>query len=176
VIVGIEAWSSRAYMIALGPMFKVEFKAVSRGQYVWDFLQCFRPPAEIGYEKGKFFKVKDLDSTSIEYRYAAYKFGKTINGRNESINDIKKTIRDMLAEGLPPESNRVKRIQKVYNYVVFQRIEVELMKMLGKQQSQPYSLPANKLVKHLFYGTKDHDPSKVYAAEDGLDFRQTKDD
>ena len=45
------------------------------------------------------------------------------------------------------------------------------MKMLGKQQNQPNSLSANKLVKHLFYGTKDSDPSKVYASEDGLDFR-----
>ena len=45
------------------------------------------------------------------------------------------------------------------------------MKMLGKQQNQPNSLTANKLVKHLFYGTKDSHPRKVYATEDSLDFR-----
>jgi hypothetical protein len=117
--VGIEAWSSRAYIIAPGPMIKVEYEAVCRGHNVWDFLQCFRPPADIGYEKGKLIKVEDLDMKSIEYRYVAYKFGKTIKGRNESTLEIKKTVRVMIAEGLPPESNRVKSIQKVYNYVVF---------------------------------------------------------
>jgi len=119
VIVGVEAGKSRAYIIAPERMIKAEYEAVSRDRYVWDFLQCFKAPADIGYEKGKLYKVEDLDPKSIEYRYVAYKFGKTINGRNEGTLQIKKTIRDMISEGLPPESNMVKRVQKVYNYVVF---------------------------------------------------------
>ena len=49
------------------------------------------------------------------------------------------------------------------------------MKMLGKQLNQPNSLTAIELVKHLFHGTKDNDPSKVYATEEGLDLRYSKD-
>ena len=41
------------------------------------------PPKDIGFSQGKIFKVEDLDSKSIEYKYVAYKFGKTINGRND---------------------------------------------------------------------------------------------
>ena len=119
VIVGFEAGKTRAYIIAPEWMIKAEYEAFSSDRYVWDFLQCFKAPSDIGYEKGKLYKVEDLDPKSIEYRYVAYKFGKTINGRNEGTLQIKKTIRDMIAEGLPPESKMVKRVQKVYNYVLF---------------------------------------------------------
>jgi hypothetical protein len=59
--------------------------------------------------------------------------------------------------------------------VVYQRIEGELIRMLAKQNNQPMPLTANNLVKHLFHGTKDTEPSKVYSSEEGLDMRFSKD-
>jgi hypothetical protein len=49
------------------------------------------------------------------------------------------------------------------------------MKMLAKQSKQPQPLSGNDLVKHLFHGTKDNEPSKIYSSEEGLDLRYSND-
>ena len=88
------------------PPRRIDFEAVSLDRYVWDFFQCFRPQASdrLGYENGKFYKVEDLDPKCIEYRYVAYKFAKTIKDRDESTLEIKKTIRNMITEGMPAKA------------------------------------------------------------------------
>jgi hypothetical protein len=100
----MEFGRSRPYMIIPTSMFKMEFEAQSNQRYVWDFFQCFKPPKDLGYDNGVLYKVEDLDPTSLEYRYVAFKFLKTRKGRDESTLDIKKTVRNMIAEGLPADA------------------------------------------------------------------------
>jgi len=111
-IVGIEFGNKKPYMIIPNaiPIVKIEYEAISSDRYVWDYFQCFRPSSDLGYANGTLYKVEDLDPKTIEYRYVAYKFGKTRNGRNDDTLSIKKTVKNMMAEGLPAEANNIKRI------------------------------------------------------------------
>ena len=88
--------------------------------------------------------------SSLEYRYVAYKFGKTINERNVDTLNIKKTFKRMLKENLPESSHRIQKIEKIFNYAVFERFENEMKKILSKNKNRD----PLELMRHLFYGNK----------------------
>ncbi len=85
----------------------------------------------------------------------AFKFGKTFNGRNEETLSIKRTLKRMLKEDLPENSQRISKIEKIYNYAVYERFENEMKKILSKNKNRD----PLELIKHLFHGTRQTDPS-----------------
>ena len=66
----------------------------------------------------------------------AFKFGKTFNGRNEETLSIKRTLKRMLKEDLPENSQRISKIEKIYNYAVYERFENEMKKILSKNKNR----------------------------------------
>lgn len=85
-----------AYMIDPLKLIRVDYEQRRGGVNVWDFFKTFKPPNDIGFGKGKIYDVKQLDRNDLEYRYVAFKFGRTINGRDDSLFNIKKTFKRML--------------------------------------------------------------------------------
>lgn len=61
----------------------------------------------------------------------------------------------------------IKRIQKVYNCVLYEKFLNEFKRMLRKY---PH-LQITDIVKHLFHGTRATDPKLIFGTEDGLDIR-----
>ena len=61
----------------------------------------------------------------------------------------------------------IKRIQKVYNCVLYEKFLNEFKRMLRKY---PH-LQVTDIVKHLFHGTRATDPKLIFGTEDGLDIR-----
>lgn len=113
----------RPYTIDPDRMIKTEYEPQSNERYIWDYLRCFKPPADVSFAFNKLFKVEELDAKSFEYRYVAYKFGKTFKARDELTLSIKRTVKGLMREGLPPEANCISKIQKIYNYIVYDRVE-----------------------------------------------------
>jgi hypothetical protein len=61
----------------------------------------------------------------------------------------------------------IKKIEKVYNCVIYEKFINEFKRMLKK-----YPLKnINDIMKHLFHGTRATDPKVIYGSEDGLDIR-----
>ena len=61
----------------------------------------------------------------------------------------------------------IKRIQKVFNCVLYEKFLNEFKRMLRKY---PH-LQVTDIVKHLFHGTRATDPKLIFGTEDGLDIR-----
>ena len=67
----------------------------------------------------------------------------------------------------PPVINR---IEKIYNTHVFNKFINEFKWMLEKN----HYLQIDDMVKHLFHGTGNTQPSKIYTSETGFDLRLAK--
>ena len=89
---------------------------------VWDYLKAFEPPDDIGYGKPSIFKVEKLDPSSVEYRYVAFKFLQTLNGRIPDLNSISKTFKLLEQKGLQ-NAQRIIQIDKIYNSAIYERVE-----------------------------------------------------
>ncbi|CDW78692.1 poly adp-ribose polymerase member 14-like protein [Stylonychia lemnae] len=63
--------------------------------------------------------------------------------------------------------DNVIEVKKIYNKFLHQAVKSEFEKMIVKH---PYMDGIN-LVKHLFHGTRQNDPFKIYSFEHGLDMR-----
>ncbi len=118
---------------------------------MWDCLRTFKtPPPRCVNPNSPRVTVEVLDQLSFEYRYVAYKFGKTFIGRDPQTLDIKKTIKQLDKNGLPLNSAKVVKVEKIYNTFVYERIEAELKRLIVKNQD----LSCISQLKHLFHGTR----------------------
>lgn len=61
----------------------------------------------------------------------------------------------------------IKKIEKVYNCVIYEKFINEFKRMLRKYPMKN----VNDIMKHLFHGTRAADPKIIYGSEDGLDIR-----
>lgn len=61
----------------------------------------------------------------------------------------------------------IKKIQKIYNVVLYEKFMNEFKRMLRKY---PH-LQITDILKHLFHGSRATDPKLIYGTEDGLDIR-----
>lgn len=82
-------------------LLRIDYEQKTNGKNLWEYFATFKPPQNIGFGKGKIFETQVLDSNDLEYRYVAYKFLKTLNGRVDETLNIKSTLKMMLSEGLP---------------------------------------------------------------------------
>lgn len=61
----------------------------------------------------------------------------------------------------------IKKIEKVYNCVIYEKFINEFKRMLRKYPHKN----VNDIMKHLFHGTRATDPKMIFGSEDGLDIR-----
>ena len=96
----------------------------------------------------------------MEYKYCAFKFARTINGRDDMTLNIKNTFKMMMKEGGHiPGMERVRKVEKIYNCAIYERVENEMKKILTKNKKKS---PLD-LMRHLFHGTRNTDPYVIYS-------------
>jgi Poly(ADP-ribose) polymerase catalytic domain len=62
---------------------------------------------------------------------------------------------------------RIKRIDKVFNCVLYEKFINEFKRMIRKYPG----FQVTDILKHLFHGSRGTDPKLIYGTEDGLDIR-----
>lgn len=147
------------------------FQQRQNGKKMWDCLNTFKMPQQNKGMINARVKVEQLLPNSFEYKYAAYKFGKTFALRDPETLDIKQTIKMLDLDGLPPICDKIIKIEKIYNTSVYERVESELKRLINKNSK----LNCMKMIKHLFHGTYVTNPTQIYSTEDGLDMRFSRD-
>eukprot|EP00347_Sterkiella_histriomuscorum_P019344 403342004 len=160
---------------------KFQFTQESQ-KFKWNPLQTFKVSNLSNQERqalvriNNFTQVLELDKSSFEYKYVAYKFCKTFNARDPNLTSIDQTANFVFSQPNKPQQaqqvqpidvSRIVSIKKIFNESVYQIVESELNRLLVKH---PDHAPLD-LMNHLFHGTRQNDPQSIFSFENGLDMR-----
>eukprot|EP00347_Sterkiella_histriomuscorum_P021014 403335594 len=171
---------------------------VNIDEFIWNPLETFRISDKNDPNLKKinsFTFEEDLKRDSFEFKYVAYKFGKTFNGRmpeydsiDETVVDVSKNFQKYYVNNQNQDPNlqfggpfgvqssfngqnldKILSIKKVYNQSNFRIIESEYKRLLIKHPE----MLGLQLMKHLFHGTQNTPPLNIYSFENGLDMRHS---
>ncbi len=108
-------------------------------------------------ESGKIFSVQNLTPGLFEYEFVAKMFKDTFKyagSRNQLYSGFGLVQPLYGSAGL----KNVISIEKIFNCVLYEKFLVEFKLMLKKYKN----FPINKIVKHLFHGSRGTEPSLIY--------------
>lgn len=145
----------------------------------WDFLSTFKPPENLSIESGQIYRTERLAENSPDYEHVSKAFLSTFGGyvhppapANPGV--LRRVGKKPIAIKPPPGmfgggvfggpampgggringAPVIKRIEKVYNCVIYEKFINEFKRMLKKYPMKN----VNDIMKHLFHGTRATDP------------------
>lgn len=125
----------------------------------WDYVHTFKPSSSLSVESGKIFSVQNLTPGLFEYEFVAKIFKDTFDHAKTTQNyGIKNLAAGIFGAGYIDNLKNVISIEKIFNCVLYEKFLVEFKLMLKKYKN----FPINKIVKHLFHGSRGTEPSLIY--------------
>ncbi|CDW84619.1 poly adp-ribose polymerase member 14-like protein [Stylonychia lemnae] len=151
-------------------IYNYQFKQ-EKQKFQWNIIETFKFPensTDPKYQQiNEFTCTEVLSRESFEFKYVAFKFLQTFQGRDPRLDDVQASINIMNQEINQVDLTKIIEIKKIYNKQIYQTVRSEFERICQKHPLL-YGLD---LVKHLFHGTRQSDPQTVYSFESGLDMR-----